>query len=294
MGATPDGPDTPLSAVPISTAEQLRRLKEEAEKLLNPTAEKPAGPEPEGQVYPAPGRLLKEVVVGYETREINGFTFLLSTQVIREAQAAKGLPFKALVEEFDGLVRVLQPGALKVLRQVPMWIEWNNRGSAGHVLAQFRGGQSWAEHPLKSNSIEVLSLKVLTRQRQAMRDKASLVLLHEMAHAVHFLIIGPENQGPAFAYQQAMDRRLYDNVKTAAGGSARAYAATNEFEYFAELSCAYLDRCHYFPFTRDDLEKYDPTGYRLMEQAWGRGAAKALSADPSPKPAAKAGQPKTQ
>ena len=65
-----------------------------------------------------------------------------------------------------------------------------------------------------------------------------------------------------------MDRRLYDQVQTDRGGLERAYAATNPAEYFAELTCAYLDRCHYFPFTREDLKDHDPTGYRLMETVW--------------------------
>jgi hypothetical protein len=77
---------------------------------------------------------------------------------------------------------------------------------------------------------------------------------------------------------QAMDRRLYDRVQTARGGVARAYAATNSAEYFAELTCAYLDRCDCQPFTRAELKEHDPTGYRLMESVW----RKAVSKDTQP------------
>src|SRR5205085_11538030 len=33
--------------------------------------------------------------------------------------------------------------------------------------------------------------------------------------------------------------------------------------------CAYLDRCAYYPFTREDLKEYDPAGYALMARIWG-------------------------
>ena len=45
-------------------------------------------------------------------------------------------------------------------------------------------------------------------------------------------------------------------------------------EFFAELTCAYLDRLNYFPATREDLEKHDPTTYKLMQKVWGAGLRK--------------------
>lgn len=92
-----------------------------------------------------------------------------------------------------------------------------------------------------------------------------------MAHAVHqlFVLGGYSNPYVKLAYQQAMDRHLYDNVPGSSGQMGRAYAATNEKEYFAELTCAYFDRCGYFPFTRDELKKHDAVGYELMERLWG-------------------------
>lgn len=47
-----------------------------------------------------------------------------------------------------------------------------------------------------------------------------------------------------------------------------AYALTNELEYFAELSEAYLGRNDFYPYVRKDLEKYDPKGYELMKNTW--------------------------
>ena len=71
------------------------------------------------------------------------------------------------------------------------------------------------------------------------------------------------------AYKQAMDRKLYESVKHVDGSTRRAYAATNEYEYFAELTEAYFGRNDFFPFRRGELKAHDPEGYALMVRAWG-------------------------
>jgi hypothetical protein len=273
-----------LPRMPGEIVIRIPDLEPPAGKRVQPASPpRPAGKGKEAPVedeaeFPVPGELLKEIVPGYETRRINGFTMLLSTQAIREGKKENGRPFQALLTEFDGIVKVLPPASLKPLRRVLIWIEWDNQDhlSPGTLAEYYGGGAIWpldaVEQALKATGVEVLSLKKLAREKQLAVHQTRLVLLHELAHAVHHVFVpdGFNNLGVKFAYKQAMDRRLYDRVQTARGGVARAYAATNEAEYFAELSCAYLDRCNYYPFTRDELKEHDPTGYRVMEQVWGR------------------------
>jgi hypothetical protein len=259
----PSGAAVPLKAAP----RPVTGLPATAQAI--PTAEV------EEPIIGVPGHLLKEIVPGYETREIDGFRkVLLSTLAIKQAKELRGKPFKALVTEFDGLVAVLSPKTLRAAQRVVFWIEWDNTNKADpDVLAKYYGGNLWGEpiDRMKSDGIELLSLKTLSEIKESSVERSQLILLHEISHAVHRLVLpgGYGNQGVRFAYRQAMDRRLYDNVQNSDGGIGRAYAATNEFEYFAELSCAYLDRCRWFPFTRADLKEHDPTGYRLMESCWG-------------------------
>jgi len=237
---------------------------------------------------PVPGeKLAKPDVPGYEARKYNGFTFLLSTLAIFEGKKAHGKPFTALTEEFDRLVEVLPKTSVPPLRKVLIWIEWDNIDELyPNALAKYYHASIWALPPtaqsLKVASIEVLSLKNLAREKDLAVDR--LVLLHELAHAVHDRIVGFDNQDVLFAYQQAMDRRLYDikadKAKNGAGPFGRRvfrstyYAGTNANEYFAELTCAYLDRLLYYPFNRDELKEYDAAGYRLMEKVWGKPAKK--------------------
>jgi len=49
---------------------------------------------------------------------------------------------------------------------------------------------------------------------------------------------------------------------------ARAYAMTNDQEYFAETTEAFFGRNDMEPFTRDELEKFDPEMFALLKQVW--------------------------
>jgi hypothetical protein len=120
----------------------------------------------------------------------------------------------------------------------------------------------------KANNIEILNMRHLTEKWQPGKPSEQIVLLHEMCHAVHSHILGNKNPIIMAAYNQAMDRQLYQDVKHESGRSARAYASTSDHEYFAELSCAYLDRCAWYPFTREELKEYDAVGFKLMEEIW--------------------------
>lgn len=99
---------------------------------------------------------------------------------------------------------------------------------------------------------------------------ARKALVHEFAHA-HHLEQWPEDQPNILAaWRNAMKRGLYRGVKDDRGQKLdRAYAAVNQLEYFAELSCMYFVGCNYQPFTRAELKAYDPVGYALVEKMWG-------------------------
>src|SRR5262249_37119699 len=125
------------------------------------------------------------------------------------------------------------------------------------------------KHPLKANNVEIISLKSLTREHQPGVKQERCVILHELSHAVHLHLMTRFDADIKAAYRQALERGLYDQALNVYGKKVRPYARTNDKEYFAELSCAYLNKLDYFPFDRDDLKKHDPTGYKMMEATWG-------------------------
>ena len=96
-----------------------------------------------------------------------------------------------------------------------------------------------------------------------------MVVLHELSHAFHDQVLGFDDKRVKKAFEQAKMLKLYDKVQHVGGKVGRAYAMTNEREYFAELTEAYFGRNDFYPFTREELRQHDPIGYKMIEKAWG-------------------------
>ena len=94
------------------------------------------------------------------------------------------------------------------------------------------------------------------------------ILIHEMAHAYHDMILGFNFRPIIDAYDNAMSSGKYQNVKRTKFPDGKAYATTNHKEYFAELNEAYFGTNDHYPFNKADLKLYDPVGYKLLESIW--------------------------
>lgn len=216
----------------------------------------------------------KPAIPGYFARKIHGFNVLVSRMAYDQSDELDRRPLGYLETEFARIAELLPPDKLKALARVMIWVEWDHTipedirtygvyyGGAGEGL------YAKGVDPRKARSVCLLSLKTAYKLRAEGKSK-KLVILHELAHAVHDQYIGLKNPVVANAYDQAMARRLYDKVRHIDLTEREGYAATNEAEYFAELTCAYLDRLDYTPTNRDELKEHDSVGYELMMKTWG-------------------------
>jgi len=213
---------------------------------------------------------------------IQGFTALVHQEVIdnNEKSTDEKKPLEVLEMEFKIMTRILNPKSLQAVRNLLFWVEWDDaEGRQHNAVAVYYGGHQLAmlregKHPLKANNITILRMKSLTAEHQPKRDSGRCVLLHEVAHAVQFQLLGKDNPRIKAAYNQALERKLVDK---------NSYAGSSDAEFFAEMSCAYLDKLHYYPHSRDDLRKHDDYTYRLMEATWGKAATSTAAKDPDPR-----------
>ena len=99
--------------------------------------------------------------------------------------------------------------------------------------------------------------------------------LHELAHAFHdrFIDKGFDNPEIREAWRKAKAGGGYDRVERQDSEGRkrmdRAYALTTPQEFFAETTEAYFSRNDFFPYTADELEKHDPSTFRLLTRLWG-------------------------
>ena len=228
--------------------------------------------------------LLAGKIPGYQLKKIEGFDVLVSDEVIKNNDNSewKRKPLDVLELELGTVARVLPKKVETVLRSVVVWVEWEDKDDPdfGRAVAKYYGlfgGNlaGWAlsknKHPGKANNVEIVDMKSLAKEHQPDQKFERCVLLHEFAHAVHFHIVGSNNQIVAQTFNKAMARDLYESAKDVNGRTIKPYARTNDHEYFAELTCCYINKLHYYPNTRDDLKSHDPDGFKLMEKVWGKG-----------------------
>lgn len=82
-----------------------------------------------------------------------------------------------------------------------------------------------------------------------------------------------EAQRKAIEEQYERVRARYERVYWSDGtklvGNRVAHATADAATYFAELSEAYLGTNDYYPFDREELERFDEGGYTLMTEIWG-------------------------
>ena len=96
---------------------------------------------------------------------------------------------------------------------------------------------------------------------------AALGLAHRFACVIDGYDLGSWTKctglSVAFKYDKVQVRDANGRIR-----EERAYAITNEKEYFAETTEAFFGMNDVQPFTRDELEKFDPGMFVLLKQVW--------------------------
>jgi hypothetical protein len=203
----------------------------------------------------------------YQKETADGFQILIHPDVLKHKDECAEMR-KELQAQLQAVVHVMPARPLATLRKVRIWVEWEKKKSGA---AEFHPSAAWLrEHgynPEKAGCVELCNTRNFVKWS---RGEQPWMVLHELAHAYHFLVLGENHAGIKAAYKQAVDRKLYQSVAYVKGGKRKAYAVTNSKEYFAELSEAYFGKNDFYPFVRGELKGHDPVGYRLMEEAWGK------------------------
>ena len=206
-------------------------------------------------------------------QEIEGWTVYIEPALLEGEHREMGEKSIGMLRNHLERIAILVPEpALGKLRQVGIWIE------VDHPLTDiepgpYHGGGRWLKEngwdTRMENCVHVTKASSLLDRHHML--KHPMVILHELAHGFHdeHLEDGYQNQRVLAAYRNAMDKGLYDKVTDYRGRSVKAYASTNQMEYFAEATEAYFYRNDFYPFLNAELKDHDPVGYALMVEIWG-------------------------
>ena len=218
----------------------------------------------------------------YQTREIEGWTVHVREELLRDQGDATAHTLEVIRAHLAQIVKDVPAPAVAQLRKVALWISPEYPGVG--PKAEYHPGEGWLrEHgrdPAMVKGVEFTSVRIIDRETKRM----PVFVLHELAHAYHDQALGFGHAEIKAAYDRAAAGKLYDSVERShvedgrPNTVERAYAGTNEREYFAETTEAFFGRNDFFPFTREELAKHDPEMFHLLAKVWGAPEAKSASA----------------
>jgi hypothetical protein len=228
----------------------------------------PASPEPPAREIQPLAPTLRE----YASGSIEGFTTLTHPSVGLPGDRESARVRAALTYDLWTIAREVPAPALRLLRRVPIVISpamppvegFSGRGMCYHVSPEWLVGAGL--DAARAGTVEICNME----DYLVWRAEQPWMTLHELAHALHDML-GYDRADLIKAFESAKEAGLYGavgHVLEEQGVVRPAYALTNVREYFAELSEAYFGRNDFFPFTRAELEAYDPAGFAVVQRLW--------------------------
>ncbi len=214
-----------------------------------------------------------DISTQHHAYSVEGWRVLIHPQLLIKERELTDVALDLLRTQLQEIIRVVPAEKVKQLRLVTLWFSPEYPGVPPR--AEYHPGADWLREngrdPSMVKSVEFTNIKLFEKETQRMPN----FVLHELAHAFHdrFLSQGFNNPEIKTAFEQAKSNHSYDNVDRWNGNGRsntveRAYAITDPMEYFAESTEAFFSRNDFFPFTRAELHKHDPTIEKLLEKLW--------------------------
>lgn len=206
----------------------------------------------------------------YHRRNVGSFPVYVAPELRSRDRALLERCLQVLESNVKQLEEVLPPAAWQKLSSIPIWLEYEPDKS---YFGVYFASKEW----LILNDVTSAKAKSIqfTSSLAVMMGSKKNLLMHELAHAYHDLVLTLSYAPIWSAYHHARLSGRYNAVRHSSGRFERAYAMTDHMEFFAELSDAYFAYGDFFPFTREDLKEFDPSSYRAISDAWVRPFQKA-------------------
>ena len=205
-------------------------------------------------------------IEGYALNEIEGWTVYVQEALLEQEPEDADKALDLLSEQARKVIEVIPAKIVRELQTVPLWLSLPHEGR--RPRAEFHPDKGWLIDngmiPDKEKGIEFTNTAILDREVVRM----PMLLLHELSHAYHNLVLGFEQPDILRLYQKAKENGSYDLVDRKNREPQMAYAMSNHKEYFAECTEAFFGENDFYPFNQEQLEQHDPAMHALLEQLW--------------------------
>ena len=216
---------------------------------------------------PSEAKPAYEPTSDYAKQDIRGWTVYVNHGLLEDQKELGQRTLELLDVKLYDIVRAVPGPAVAKLREIPIWVEFEDRG---FPCACYHPSKKWLSqngyNPDKAKAVEIANAATFLDWTA---EQPSMVL-HELTHGYHDVHLGGYGSQPiAAAYQHAVKEKLYESVLHWNGKTVRAYALNNPQEYFAELSEAWFGANDFYPFVRAEVLVHDPEGVNVLRKMWG-------------------------
>ena len=218
----------------------------------------------------------KENTWDYAVFNVRGWKLLIEENLISDTKLVADIR-KTLNDRLKYIEKVIPKKQLAFLKTIPIWVSdepgYPLRPGENGVIPFHRSPEWLRNHGLNPHmapGVHFINPHAIMYEHKVF-EWAPDTMLHELAHAYHNVELGLDQRDIKEAYQAAMNSGLYKKVPSRSDPNklVQAYAATNQEEYFSEMTEAYFGQNDWFPRNRIELLEYDPRGYRAVEKVWG-------------------------
>ena len=205
-------------------------------------------------------------IEGYVLEEAEGWAVYVQEALLEREPEDADKALDLLSEQARKVIEVIPAKIVRELQTVPLWLSLPHEGR--RPRAEFHPDKGWLIDngmiPDKEKGIEFTNTAILDREVARM----PMLLLHELSHAYHNLVLGFEQPDILRLYQKAKENGSYDLVERKNREPQMAYAMSNHKEYFAECTEAFFGENDFYPFNNKELKQHDPAMHALLEQLW--------------------------
>ncbi|MDA1068804.1 MAG: sulfatase-like hydrolase/transferase [Verrucomicrobia bacterium] len=255
----------------VPPSEELYDLKVDPDQLQNIAAVKAYERILEQQRCRLNVELLKAAdprmeVDGYVTQLIEGWVVRVSEDLRKQKPEETEKTLRLLKAQCQKVIEVIPATAVVYLQSIQLWVSLPKEGR--RPRAEFHPSEDWlienGMQPDKVKGVEFTNTAIFEKEIVRM----PMLLLHELAHAYHNLVLGFDHPELLRLYEQAKENGSYQRVERRNHETQMAYAITNHKEYFAECTEAFFGENDFYPFNNIDLKLHDPDMYDLLTDIW--------------------------
>ncbi len=214
-------------------------------------------------------------VSAYHQQSIRGWDLYIHKSLLREEKETGNAVLELVDFQLYDIQRRLPEQAVAALQKIPIWIESDNTRAnpcaCYHVSGDWLSENGFLRE--KEKGVEITSAKTFLEWTK----EQPFMLLHELSHGYHDLVLGYDDARVTEAFQRAKKSGRYKEVLHIDGTKKKHYAIEDEKEYFGELTEAFFGTNDFYPFVVSELKQHDPEGYRLIEMLWNESSKKESS-----------------